>query len=139
MGVIHHLDSDGIEALLAGSIVGRIACNQPGERPYLVPLAYAYDGDSIYAVSGPGRKLDLMRSDPRVSFEVDRVEQSDRWQSVVAEATFEEIADPDEVQLAVALVERATGVPVVMGAHSVVFRLRITARSGRYELPDDLT
>lgn len=138
MGVIHHLDSDGIEALLAGSIAGRIACNQPGERPYLVPLAYAYDGDSIYAVSGPGRKLDLMRSDPRVSFEVDRVEQSDRWQSVVAEATFEEIADPDEVQLAVALVERATGVPVVMGAHSVVFRLRITARSGRYELPDDL-
>ena len=139
MGVIHHLDSDGIEALLAGSIVGRIACNQPGERPYLVPLAYAYDGDSIYAVSGPGRKLDLMRSDPRVSFEVDRVEQSDRWQSVVAEATFEEIADADEVQLAIALVERATGVPVVMGAHSVVFRLRITARSGRYELPDDLT
>ena len=136
MGVIHHLDPDGIEALLAGSIVGRIACNQSGDRPYLVPLAYAYDGESVYAVSGPGRKLDLMRADPRVSFEVDRVEQSDTWQSVVSEGEFEQVTDADEIQMAVALLERATGVPVVMGTHSVVFRLRLTAKSGRYEVPD---
>jgi nitroimidazol reductase NimA-like FMN-containing flavoprotein (pyridoxamine 5'-phosphate oxidase superfamily) len=136
MGVIHHLDPDGIESLLATSIVGRIACNQPGDRPYLVPLAYAYDGESVYAVSGPGRKLDLMRADPRVSFEVDRVEQSDRWQSVVAEGEFEEVTDADEIQMVVALLEGATGVPVVMGAHSVVFRIRLTAKSGRYEGPD---
>jgi nitroimidazol reductase NimA-like FMN-containing flavoprotein (pyridoxamine 5'-phosphate oxidase superfamily) len=136
MGVIHHLDPDGIESLLATSIVGRIACNQPGDRPYLVPLAYAYDGESVYAVSGPGRKLDLMRADPRVSFEVDRVEQSDRWQSVVAEGEFEEVTDADEIQMVVALLEGATGVPVVMGAHSVVFRIRLTAKSGRYEVPD---
>jgi len=136
MGVIYHLDPEGIESLLASSIVGRIACNQPGDRPYLVPLAYAYDGESVYAVSGPGRKLDLMRSDPRVSFEIDRVEQSDTWQSVVAEGAFEQVSDADEIQMAVALLEGATGVPVVMGAHSVVFRLRLTAKSGRYEVPD---
>lgn len=136
MGVIFHLDPDGIEALLASSIVGRIACNQPGDRPYLVPLAYAYDRDVVYAVSGPGRKLDLMRADPRVSFEVDRVAQSDRWQSVVAQGHFEEVTDADEIQLAIALLERATAVPVVMMAHSVVFRLRLTEKSGRYELPD---
>ncbi len=88
-----------IETLLAELDRGRIACNAAGERPYLVPLAYAYDGESIYAVSGPGRKIDLMRADPRVSFEVDRVEQSDRWQSVVADGEFEEVVrsrrDPD--------------------------------------------
>jgi nitroimidazol reductase NimA-like FMN-containing flavoprotein (pyridoxamine 5'-phosphate oxidase superfamily) len=136
MGVIRHLEADGIESLLASSIVGRIACNAAGERPYLVPLAYAYDGESIYAASGPGRKLDLMRADPRVSFEVDRVQQSDTWQSVVVEGEFEEVSDADEIQLAVGLLERATGVPVVMGEHSIVFRLRLTAKSGRYELPE---
>jgi nitroimidazol reductase NimA-like FMN-containing flavoprotein (pyridoxamine 5'-phosphate oxidase superfamily) len=136
MGVIHHLDADGIESLLASSIVGRIACNQSGDRPYLVPLAYAYDGESIYAVSGPGRKLDLMRADPCVSFEVDRVDRSDCWQSVVAEGEFEEVSDADEIQMAVALIEGATGVPVIMGTHSVVFRLRLTSKSGRYEIPD---
>jgi nitroimidazol reductase NimA-like FMN-containing flavoprotein (pyridoxamine 5'-phosphate oxidase superfamily) len=136
MGVIHHLDADGIESLLASSIVGRIACNQSGDRPYLVPLAYAYDGESIYAVSGPGRKLDLMQADPRISFEVDRVDRSDCWQSVVAEGEFEEVSDADEIQMAVALIEGATGVPVIMGTHSVVFRLRLTSKSGRYEIPD---
>jgi nitroimidazol reductase NimA-like FMN-containing flavoprotein (pyridoxamine 5'-phosphate oxidase superfamily) len=136
MGVIHHLDADGIESLLASSIVGRIACNQSGDRPYLVPLAYAYDGESIYAVSGPGRKLDLMQADPRISFEVDRVDRSDCWQSVVVEGEFEEVSDADEIQMAVALIEGATGVPVIMGTHSVVFRLRLTSKSGRYEIPD---
>ena len=80
--------------------------------------------------------IDLMRADPRVSFEVDRVESSDTWQSVVAEGEFEEVTDPDEIQMAVGLLEGATGVPVVMGDHSIVFRLRLTAKSGRYELPE---
>ncbi len=136
MGVIRHLDSTGIETLLSSSIVGRIACNQPGERPYLVPLAYAYDGESVYAVSGPGRKIDLMRADPQISFEVDQVEQSDRWESVVAAGVFEEVTDADEIQMAVALLEGATGVPIEMGAQSLVFRLRLTTKSGRYELPE---
>ena len=136
MGIIRHLEPAGIEELLGRSIVGRIACNAAGDRPYLVPLAYTYDGESIYAVSGPGRKIDLMRADPRVSFEVDRVESSDTWQSVVAEGEFEEVTDPDEIQMAVGLLEGATGVSVVMGDHSIVFRLRLTAKSGRYELPE---
>jgi nitroimidazol reductase NimA-like FMN-containing flavoprotein (pyridoxamine 5'-phosphate oxidase superfamily) len=136
MGLIRHLDPERIEELLSSSIVGRIACNAAGERPYLVPLAYAYDGESIYAVSGPGRKIDLMRADPRISFEVDRVETSDTWQSVVAEGDYEEVSDADEIQMAIALLEGATGVPVVMGDHSIVVRLRLTAKSGRYETPD---
>lgn len=136
MGLIRHLEPEAIETLLTRSIVGRIACNARGERPYLVPLAYAYDGESIYAVSGPGRKIDLMRADPRISFEVDHVETSDTWQSVVAEGEFEEVTGADEIQMAIALLEGATGVPVVMGDHSIVFRLRLTAKSGRYETPD---
>lgn len=136
MGVIRHLPPEEIETLLADAIVGRIACNAPGERPYLVPLAYAYDGESIYAVSGPGRKLDLMRADPRITFEVDRVERSDRWRSVVANGEFEEVDDAGAIQMAIGLIEGATGVPVEMGEHTIVFRLRLTEKSGRYETPD---
>lgn len=136
MGSIQHLPLDEIESLLADSFVGRLACNAPGDHPYLVPIAFAYDGESIYFVTGPGRKLDLMRADPRVTFEVDRVERSDSWRSAVVEATFAEVDDPDERLLAIGLLERATGLPVVVGDHSVVVRLRITGRSGRFERPD---
>src|SRR3990170_1690559 len=98
MGTIHVLPNDEIEDLLHNAIVGRIACCAHGAsgdgRPYLVPLAYGYDGNSIYAHSGPGRKLDLMRAEPRVTFEVDEAAAPDWWRSVIAEGTFEEIADP---------------------------------------------
>ena len=108
MGTIRELPAEGIEALLRTAIVGRIACCGHGRtgdgRPYLVPLAYGYDGESVYAHSGPGRKLDLMRSEPRVTFEVDEAEASDRWRSVIAEGTFEEIKDPRQRDAALAVI-----------------------------------
>lgn len=139
MGTIRELPAEGIEALLRTAIVGRIACCGHGRtgdgRPYLVPLAYGYDGESVYAHSGPGRKLDLMRSEPRVTFEVDEAEASDRWRSVIAEGTFEEIKDPQQRDAALAVIYDANGVPD-LGSQTVVFRIRLTSRSGRFETPD---
>ena len=140
MGTIRVLAEDGIEDLLRTSVVGRIACCGHGRvgdgRPYLVPLAYGYDGDAIYAHSGPGRKLDLMRAEARVTFEVDAAEAADRWRSVIAEGSFEEISDPAERQRALSVIYRSSaGVPT-LAPEIVVFRIRITHRSGRYETPD---
>jgi uncharacterized protein len=139
MGAIRELSAEGIEALLRTAIVGRIACCGHGligdGRPYLVPLAYGYDGDAVYAHSGPGRKLDLMRSEPRVTFEVDEAKASDRGRSVIAEGTFEEIEDPRQREAALVVIYGPTGVPD-LGAQTVVFRIRLTSRSGRYETPD---
>src|SRR5215218_3700192 len=139
MGTIHVLPEEGIDTLLRTAIVGRIACCGHGlagdGRPYLVPLAYGYDGDAVYAHSGPGRKLDLMRAEPRVTFEVDQAEASDRWRSVIAEGTFEEINDPRQRKAALAVIYGADAVPS-LGSQTVVFRIRLTSRSGRYETPD---
>ena len=139
MGTIHVLPVDGIEELLRTAIVGRIACCGHGAagdgRPYLVPLAYGYDGVSIYAHSGPGRKLDLMRAEPRVTFEVDEAQAPDRWRSVIAEGTFEEITDPDERSAALAVIYGPGAVPD-LGSQTTVFRIRLTSRSGRFETPD---
>ena len=141
MGVIRVLPPDGIDELLRTAIVGRIACCAHGEvgdgRPYLVPLAYGYDGEAVYAHSGPGRKLDLMRTEPRVTFEVDHAEAPDRWRSVIAEGEFEEITDPDRRSHALRVIYPAPAAVPDLGSHTVVFRIRLTARSGRYETPDE--
>ena len=140
MGVIRVLPPDGIEELLRTAIVGRIACCAHGAtgdgRPYLVPLAYGYDGEAVYAHSGPGRKLDLMRAEPRVTFEVDHAEASDRWRSVIAEGEFEEITDPDQRLRALRVIYPAPAEIPALGSQTVVFRIQLTARSGRYETPD---
>jgi nitroimidazol reductase NimA-like FMN-containing flavoprotein (pyridoxamine 5'-phosphate oxidase superfamily) len=140
VGTIHILPPEQIEELLERSIIGRIACCGHGStgdgRPYMVPIAYAYDGDAIYAHSGPGRKLDFMRAEPRVTFEVDEGTAPDQWRSVIVEATFEEIDDEAErVKALKALYPGPDPIPA-LDAMTTVFRLAITAKSGRYETPD---
>jgi uncharacterized protein len=138
MGVIRTLPDDQIEALLSTAIVGRIACCAHGEdgtsaRPYLVPLAYGYDGEALYAHSGPGTKITLMRANPLVTVEVDEASAPDRWSSVVAEGTYEELADPVARDHALAVIYPAG--PPDLGPMTIVFRIVLTARSGRYETP----
>jgi len=140
MGKIYVLADDEIERLLRTSLVGRIACCATafdGEaRPYVVPLAYGYDGECVYAFSGPGRKIQVMRAQPKVSFEVDEAIAEDRWSSVIAEGDYEELIDERD---------RTHAHVVLFGEHSpspafrddqIVYRLRLTRKTGRFELPD---
>ncbi|MDP9472341.1 MAG: pyridoxamine 5'-phosphate oxidase family protein [Chloroflexota bacterium] len=141
MGTIHVLPDEGIEELLQTALVGRIACCAHGVeggdgRPYLVPLAYGYDGEAIYAHSGVGRKIRLMRAQPLVTFEVDQAEAADRWRSAIAEAVYEELTDKDDRERALTIVYPPPGTVPDLPPETVVYRLRITARSGRYEVPD---
>jgi uncharacterized protein len=136
VGVIRDLTESQIETLLSNAIVGRIACSHPDEpRPYLVPLAYGYDGTAIYAHSGPGRKLTYMRANPLVTIEVDTATSADQWQSVVAEGQFEEL-DGAERARGLRLIYPAPGRVPELGPNTVVYRIVLTAKSGRYEEPD---
>lgn len=141
MGVIRHLDNDNVERLLRTSIVGRIACCDHGAgggdgRPYVVPLAYGYDGESIYAHSGPGKKLNFMRANPLVSVEVDEATAPDRWSSVIAEGVFEELTEPSARAAALRQIYPPPAPIPELGAHTAVYRIRLTAKSGRCETPD---
>jgi len=136
MGKIYELESDGIETLLRTSLIGRIACAGAGEvRPYIVPIGYGYDGEAVYFLSGPGRKIEIMRRQPLVSFEVDHGEAEDRWQSVVAEGLYEELTDDAEREHALNVLF-ADGIRPDIRPDAVLFRIRLTKKSGRYEIPD---
>jgi nitroimidazol reductase NimA-like FMN-containing flavoprotein (pyridoxamine 5'-phosphate oxidase superfamily) len=141
MGTIFVLPDDRIEELLRAAIVGRIACCDHGAdgrdgRPYLVPLAYGYDGEALYAHSGIGRKIRIMRANPLVTIEVDEAAASDRWSSVIAEGIYEEILEPAERERAFRIIYRAPATIPNLSPETVVFRIRLTAKSGRYEIPD---
>lgn len=137
MGKIFVLGEDEIDALLRSALVGRIACcRHDGDRPYLVPIPYGYDGASIYSISGPGRKIAIMREQPEVMFEVDEATAEDRWRSVIAEGRFEEITESAERQRAIEIVAPASGVDSV-SPDAIVYRIRLTNTSGRFEVPDD--
>ena len=140
MGKIYVLGEDRIEWLLRTALVGRIACcsHLPGEagRPYVVPLAYGYDGESVYAFSGAGRKIEIMRGQPLISFEVDEAVAEDRWSSVIAEGVYEELTSAEDRARAHRVIFGEREDIPAFAPHQIVYRLRLTRKDGRYELPD---
>ena len=78
-----------IDAMLARHQVGRLGCTA-NDRPYVVPVNYVYDGSNIYCYSAPGRKIDTMREQPLVAFEVDEIESDSSWRCVIIEGRFHE-------------------------------------------------
>jgi hypothetical protein len=64
-------DAAELRRILRDARVCRLAMVD-GDRPYLVPLTFALDGDDVVLHSaGAGRKLDLLRRNPAVCFEVE--------------------------------------------------------------------
>jgi nitroimidazol reductase NimA-like FMN-containing flavoprotein (pyridoxamine 5'-phosphate oxidase superfamily) len=89
------LNETQINNILCSQAVGRIACCD-GKHPYIVPVTYSYDGEHIFAQSYEGRKMEMMRKNPNVCFQVDISTDIFNWQSVLIFGQFEEI-DEDEI------------------------------------------
>src|ERR1043165_4840349 len=90
--MIGELNREEIEKLLKRELVGRIGCCA-NDRVYVIPISYAYDGQCIYARSHEGTKIEIMRKNPNVCFQVDRMNNMANWQSVIAWGQYEELTD----------------------------------------------
>jgi uncharacterized protein len=91
---IRELDQRDINSVLARNLVGRLAWLRDGEIDVL-PIRYVYADGSIYGRTSAGGKLLAM--DPQgtaVAFEVDEVQSTQRWRSVLVHGTFF-IASPE--------------------------------------------
>ena len=95
--MLRTLNDTQIENLLKDQLIGRIGCHS-AETMYIVPINYVYEDGKIYCHSAEGMKIDMMRKNPQVCFEVDRIKDMTNWQSVIAWGRFEEITDMDEKQ-----------------------------------------
>jgi nitroimidazol reductase NimA-like FMN-containing flavoprotein (pyridoxamine 5'-phosphate oxidase superfamily) len=93
--MLRELNNIQIEALLTEQLIGRIGCHSNGVT-YIVPINYVYDGVNIYGHSAKGMKIDIMRENHEVCFEVDNIKDVTNWQSVIAWGKFEEITEMAE-------------------------------------------
>jgi hypothetical protein len=148
--MIGQLSDREIEEVLRSEVVARLGCHAGG-RTYVVPITYAYDGTSLVGHSVPGLKIAMMRENPDVCVEVDQVQDAAHWRSVVAWAQFEELEGEEALDAMERLVARlgslvtsqtsqpshATrdAVEAVLEGEAVIYRLRITEATGRFERP----
>jgi nitroimidazol reductase NimA-like FMN-containing flavoprotein (pyridoxamine 5'-phosphate oxidase superfamily) len=87
-----NLNADEIEDVLRSEVIGRIACVAPDDWPYIVPVTYVYDGgEFVFAHSADGEKVEAMRRNPRVCFEVEQIRSVTNWRTVIARGRYEEL------------------------------------------------
>ena len=136
---IEELEPDEIADDLDAQLVGRIGCHADGAT-YVVPVIYAFDGGSIYVASLEGRKLQMMRRNPSVCFEVDEYDGAGSWRSVVAQGVYEELSGAGAERALAALADRfrrrdgdgAGGRRAQnRNGSAVCFRIRILEATGR--------
>lgn len=95
--MLGELNEMQIDHLLLSQSVGRIACTD-GKLPYIVPVTYIFDGKAIIGQSKKGKKLDIMRENPNVCFQVDTVQNMANWRSVITTGTFHELEGEEAVK-----------------------------------------
>jgi nitroimidazol reductase NimA-like FMN-containing flavoprotein (pyridoxamine 5'-phosphate oxidase superfamily) len=67
------VDRDELDRILRQTSVARLGLID-GDRPYVVPLHFAYEGDVVwFHCAAEGRKLECLRQNPAVCVEVDRL------------------------------------------------------------------
>lgn len=134
--VIFDLTRDEIDELLLKQVVGRIGCHAQGFT-YVVPVIYAYDGDALYVASIDGQKVEMMRANPRVCFEVDTY-GPEGWRSAIVQGLFEELSEAEAPKVLTLLRQRFPGgskghrrQPQTNGRPAVCFRIGIETVTGR--------
>lgn len=145
------LNKNQINEVLAANYVGHLGCHAD-DKTYVVPISYAYDGTYLYARSFEGLKLEIMRKNPKVCFQIDEMQNMAEWKSVIVWGNFEEL-DGDERNKALEILSSrmlpsissntvkfssewpfpATDLTSIEG---VVYRISITEKSGRSEIAE---
>jgi uncharacterized protein len=93
--MMNQLTDEKARALLAESRIGHLGCIYEN-TPYVVPINYVFEDNSIYSHSLPGRKIDALRANPRACLQVDNIESDFSWQSVITYGRFEEMQTPSD-------------------------------------------
>jgi nitroimidazol reductase NimA-like FMN-containing flavoprotein (pyridoxamine 5'-phosphate oxidase superfamily) len=87
---ITELTIDECRAILRETNLGRLACVRYSQ-PYVVPVYFDFHDDNLYSFATVGKKIQWMRTNPRVCVEVDDSTDQFNWTTVVVEGRYEEL------------------------------------------------
>lgn len=149
------LNTEEIETLLHKQLLGRIGCHIDNTT-YIVPISYAYDGEFVYALTREGLKINIMRQNRQVCFEVEDIPDLGNWKTVICWGEYEELPNRAERHQALLLLHdrqlphvtsattklsptwpfRPDNIDTIKG---IVFRIRLGKKTGKYEKQDNAT
>ncbi len=140
-------DRGSLEEILRSQLICRLAMVD-GEHPYLIPVNYGYKDGCLYIHSAPeGKKIDLLRKNPEVCFEVEdsmeiltgeqACDWSTRYRSLVGYGEVEILSDHYSKQQGLEVLMAQHGAPELTEFNQknldrmVILKIRITSMSGK--------
>ena len=130
--------------LLERQVFGRLGCSVDGET-YIVPINYVYRDNAIYAHSGNGKKIEMMRANPKVCFQVDEISDTFSWKSAILWGDVIELKDEERQQAMQGIIHRIMPLksrPTEQTSHGIkpeehmnliVFKIEISKVTGKFE------
>lgn len=99
---VEELSESQIREILGRGGLGHLACARDN-RPYVVPVNYAFSDDRLFVFTTEGKKSEIIESNPCVCLQVEGIMDNQHWQSVIVEGTAQQITDEDERRKALTL------------------------------------
>ena len=147
--MLGELNEMQVNNVLLSQAIGRIGYID-GKQPYVLPVTYAFDGKNIYGQTREGTKLEMMRKNPNVCFQVDVILNMANWQSVLVFGVFKELKGKAAKQARIYLHDRVLPLMTSSTIHAhehevvspvddssrnkpVMYCITIKERTGRFE------
>lgn len=146
--MLGHLSADQIDHILHSQLIGRIGCYAQ-EKVYVVPVTFVYKDSYIYAHSMVGLKIEMMRKNPNVCFQIDVIDNMTNWRSVIVWGKYEEFKTDEDQKAAIKIlldklgpyslsetVKPSHGHPpqtVEKGKKAILYTIKIIEKTGRFE------
>ncbi len=92
-----------IEQLLDEVNYGHLGCSQNG-MPYVVPVHFAWARPVIYIYTTDGKKAEIIRGNPKVCLQLEKVTSKRDWKSVIVQGEAAQVTDKEEREKALQLV-----------------------------------
>ena len=89
--------------LLVRQSFGHLGCSRE-DRPYVVPMNYAYDGEELFFFTTEGMKTRFIDANPQVCLQVEEVTDSTHWRSVMVTGVAHHLTHNAEMEKAMKLI-----------------------------------
>jgi nitroimidazol reductase NimA-like FMN-containing flavoprotein (pyridoxamine 5'-phosphate oxidase superfamily) len=88
-----------MHALLQRESFGHLGCARDN-RPYVLPMNYAYDGKELYFFTTQGMKTQYIKSNSQVCLQVEEIKDPTHWKSVMIIGQAVELTSAEDTQRA---------------------------------------
>lgn len=142
---IEEMGATEMHALLHQVGYGHLGCSY-NNQPYVVPIHYAYDSSNIYFFTTEGQKTQYLSMNPKVCLQVEAIDNSSNWHSVIVTGKAELLTKQEDTEHALKCIRETnpTLTPALnnmwidawgRATKAAIYRIEPTLTSGRKTVP----